>query len=814
MSIDQERYLIKQHDELNAMMARNAAIIKTSCEMSYEDTATIKRLRKEIDNAWSFVEKAREKEANSKKMVQNLKREIMRLNEIVEQGAALSLGPENNVHELIKTKDELTKLNEEKREQIVVLEAVLTNVRGERAQVDNKVISLMETLKNQKNLCEKYELENKQKEEKIKLQGEQHKNIKSELEKKEAERAKVHGDLIAKQKEKADLIKAEQTLDAELSDANYKNREIAGYKEDLSRAQVKTMEECNDKRMLLSAAEKEIGNLTEKHESLKATVVQKEEAAKDLDKENEELKNITNALEEEKKLAILTVKKLESELEQLQKNLDKDKQVYQTLMVENNAIRKKAKDAETKNMKTEERIKEKVNEITNWKNELEKKKKDHVELQKDKDKINTEKIKLINKLAKVEAKMNQLKEDCKLKDNLYTEIEAKMLEYKNKVREKEQLYAIVLSDRNLYSKNLLEAQEEAEELKKKFDITTQQINQLKEELETKDRAVVEKKHKLAIEKQKKQINEQKLTTQKSEIDALKKEEKEKEARIIQLANMLKAGEEMIKNLQKSYDDAIREKEVFGTELIRRNDELIVLCEKIKILQSTLEKGEVQYQNKENIIRNNMENIATQKSELEQYEKKGSMIEKLNREIHRLEDALMKEKVQVQALSEELEYPINVHRWRKLEGTDPDTYEMLQKIHALQKRLIKKTEEIRMKQEEIKQKEKKIEQSKVMLARQPGPETTDTIETYQRNLNEKGRQMKAMQAELSMYNGQVGEYKYEIERLRLELQEIKMKYYRQKKREQMQRDALKTGPKIRYQTPAVPRFTGGGFSLAI
>lgn len=42
------------------------------------------------------------------------------------------------------------------------------------------------------------------------------------------------------------------------------------------------------------------------------------------------------------------------------------------------------------------------------------------------------------------------------------------------------------SDRNLYSKNLLEAEEEIAELKQKFKRMTQQINQLKEEIQIKD----------------------------------------------------------------------------------------------------------------------------------------------------------------------------------------------------------------------------------------------------------------------------------------------------------------------------------------
>lgn len=35
----------------------------------------------------------------------------------------------------------------------------------------------------------------------------------------------------------------------------------------------------------------------------------------------------------------------------------------------------------------------------------------------------------------------------------------------------------------------------------------------------------------------------------------------------------------------------------------------------------------------------------------------------------------------------------LRRWRKLEGSDPSTYEMIQKIQTLQKRLIGKTEEV-------------------------------------------------------------------------------------------------------------------------
>jgi hypothetical protein len=47
----------------------------------------------------------------------------------------------------------------------------------------------------------------------------------------------------------------------------------------------------------------------------------------------------------------------------------------------------------------------------------------------------------------------------------------------------------VRSDRNLYSKNLIEAQDEVAELKRKFKIASHQISQLKDEIDTKELAL-------------------------------------------------------------------------------------------------------------------------------------------------------------------------------------------------------------------------------------------------------------------------------------------------------------------------------------
>lgn len=44
--------------------------------------------------------------------------------------------------------------------------------------------------------------------------------------------------------------------------------------------------------------------------------------------------------------------------------------------------------------------------------------------------------------------------------------------------------------------------------------------------------------------------------------------------------------------KKSHASLLAERDILGTQLIRRNDELALLYEKIKILQITLSKGEM------------------------------------------------------------------------------------------------------------------------------------------------------------------------------------------------------------------------------
>ena len=70
------------------------------------------------------------------------------------------------------------------------------------------------------------------------------------------------------------------------------------------------------------------------------------------------------------------------------------------------------------------------------------------------------------------------------------ELQKKIQEGEAKLKQQQNLYEAVRSDRNLYSKNLIEAKDEILEIKRKFKIMNHQIEQLKEEIKAKEGQIV------------------------------------------------------------------------------------------------------------------------------------------------------------------------------------------------------------------------------------------------------------------------------------------------------------------------------------
>merc|ERR1719195_891583 len=230
-----------------------------------------------------------------------------------------------------------------------------------------------------------------------------------------------------------------------------------------------------------------------------------------------------------------------------------------------------------------------------------------------------------------------------------------------------------------------------------------------------------------------------------------------------LESTIQEAEQERQAQQKELEGVIGERDILGAQLIRRNEELALLYEKIKIQQSTLHKGEIQYQERIAEVNKLRADIRKAKVDVAAAKTQVTNVDSLKREIHYLNKTLLREETKAKALQEELENPMNVHRWRELEGSDPATYEMIQKVKSLQKLLIAKTEEVVEKDAQIQEKEKLYVQLKSIIQRQPGPEVAEQLAWYSQNLKEKSSSMKQMMQELEDYHTQVQDLRDEIER---------------------------------------------------
>lgn len=188
----------------------------------------------------------------------------------------------------------------------------------------------------------------------------------------------------------------------------------------------------------------------------------------------------------------------------------------------------------------------------------------------------------------------------------------------------------------------MEAEDEINELKQQFKRMTQQISQLKDEISQKEQ---QKQHEDVQEANFKKENE-KLGTQiksiESQIDSSDKMIKTQDNDIARLKYVISEAEAEKLKQKKDYEMVINERDILGTQLIKRDEELSLLYEKIKIQKSTLKKGENYYQETIDTIIKMVDQIRKIKRELNDAEMDTECIPDLKREIFLLEKEILEQ----------------------------------------------------------------------------------------------------------------------------------------------------------------------------
>ncbi len=747
-----------------------------------EDRQRLAALKVNFVQACNDVDQFRDSEAKTREHIEALKGEIAEITRQLEQEEG-SIIPESKKLEELRAEHE--EVEREKKHSEDMLAALQEKMAGIERQVEEKrkqINQFEEMIKNKseeiKRCSEEY------------TQGEnKHKDMIAALQRKRGEvdtlKSEIHDnttkldDILAKRtSEKA----AVDRVDAELGDSSTKEK---SYEADLVQSRSRRAKEEEKKE----ARRKELEAL---NEELAKCIEENEELQRENEKAFEEIKMLENVKEQKlRKREELdgTRKEMRQEIEELNDHLDKlrreielqdaknkseekTRNMYNRKLVQEEEQEKAIKDLK---ITFENQIARVKNEITLYREENQRLQKQHAQLENEKKKYSSDAI-------TANMKYIQTVEEVKEKEKIKEDFEKRNKELEEKLKNQKKLYECVRSDRNLYSKNLLESQEEIKDLDRKFKTHTNDINQLKEEKTSKDTQLALVNKELQTMKNKNQIQKGEKEQTQKEIIELNQLYKNHAQNIAQLTRTIAEAEAERARQRKDYEMVINERDILGNQLIKRTDELHLLYEKIKIQQSGLAKGKVKYQQVAATTKALKDEISERKKEVILSKEEIKCIEDLKKESLNLYKEVQEERLKATMLNEELKKKMNYHKWRELEGKDPATYNMIMKIHSLQRRLIAKTEELAEKDVLIKEKESLYVELKNILAKQSGPEVAEKLEVYQQNLKERMQQLKRYMQELQAYQSQVNAYKYEIERIDGEINGLKQQYFDRKRKE--------------------------------
>ncbi|XP_061594991.1 cilia- and flagella-associated protein 58-like [Cololabis saira] len=781
---ENEKRLMSKCRELNAENVSSSTKVAAALKLSEEDETTITSLKSELDKAWKMIDDAHDKERKYSEIIRNLKEDVSNLTQKSDLDTAFSSDQGQRdllkkIEELTEERDQLMKTSEDLREKLNKSSAALQQIETERDTDVHKVSQLQQKLLVQQNeilretrLKEQLQadVEAKVKEvEALNLQGQQSREEQQRLEMQLKELRVLHErstmELEQIQLEKNELQQQCEQLSSDKEHLLLQNQQMAN--------QLKINEE-EVGHMLQDVTEQ-----TKMREAIQKKLQLIEDQKADVEVQRETLKAQIVALNEE--------------LESSQKQVEADKKAQEELIRERDVLNedmiKAVQSAENRVELLEQDKKTLEHEISSYRQEGQKQRKIIQQLEKERDRHINETSGL---MQKVQQKMN----DAEAKEIELIDRKKEVTEAEYKLKQQENLLESVISERNLYSKNLLQAKEEIAEMKIRMKTMNNEVTLLKDE-------IVRNKPALARGQQ----ETKSLKALKGELQSMKLQLDSQRAEQQKLQKVISDTEAEQDQHKKQLEQVMRERNNLSRQLLHRNDERALLYEKIRIHQSILNKGDFHYKQKLEDIHLLKLEVKRLQCEKKTLDKSLPNVEELRQELFQLEKELLRER------SRNPEDTMNIHRWRQLEGSDPSKYDLIQKIQVLQRRLISKTKEVEKQELSLQEKEKLYMDLKQILARRPGPEAAEQLQQCRWTLRDRSKKLKALTAEVRMLESQMDQYKSENERLHNDLADIKKKYLGNKKLVSEQRTRTKvekigTLPPL----PSRPQLTGGGFGI--
>jgi len=689
-----EKRLIRKNKALNHELVNGAAQIQKAVQMAKENEVTVTSLQHDLQKAWNMAEESHQKEAKLLEKTLEYQQQISSLTTTVQEGTKETNNQTKQMKDLLQERDKLQASQNAHGANLLALERQVNEGRTalRRMEAAKSEIQLILDTSNK-------ELATAQQNATKEAQGRA--NAENELKTLQNELSQ-NTDLRRKAMQEVQVLKEEQLslrndLEAMTNELNQSNAKIESLKVQLERTTTQLDKERSNSASLgndLKQIETSVGLLTA--EQTRLVSEKKILEIKFNEKKQALLKS--KSLVDESKASLTSAR---DEIKTLTKEIERAKQIEDKAQQEVKALQREKNLFMDQIQTSKDKVKEAGGEIQE---------REQIAMS-----LEKEIIQLKLELRTLESSMRQLERDVKTRDIQITtlrldyDVALKQLEtkdvqigdlkkviedYEQKIKRQQDQYDAKTRDLNNSSAQLHDKDAYVRELKEEIDTLKRQRKRLEEELNKKDFIMVsqERDHQQSFALSEKNEHQAKRLQ-----GALKESNyslQQKQMEVEKLEASLQKLEENLQNQTIKFAKTTQERDVLGTQLLRRNDELALLGEKIRLQRLALKTGEEQYGERLEEIRILKLKIKDLQQELI-VAKTGSVSHtKIAHQLIQKHQELLCEQIKVRALSDELENPMNLHRWRKLEGSDPAMYEMIQKVQRLQRRLIRKNEQVR------------------------------------------------------------------------------------------------------------------------
>ncbi|XP_055619177.1 cilia- and flagella-associated protein 58 [Toxorhynchites rutilus septentrionalis] len=782
--LDEQEKIQKMQGEVSAAAGRVALAIS----ISQRDQDTIQTLRSEIEEAWKRADAAQKRDQNAQEAMDQMREKLEKMtaesdrhgDKEDEVGAAMGKHKETLLRERDRLSVEVDELNRRLNIQRIYTEELENKCTDTEEKVKEMYKTLDETSNEafrNKRMLENLQVQHAEVSDELALKTEEAKQFKTQAE--ANHKTTVHQGL-----QMAAIRTSLERLTTSNNLLQVKLAKAQGDFENMVQLKEKVTNELNTKVNILKLKEDENNKfrlenakLAKSKELLQKRILAVETAKSALDLEVSKLKNIIVTFEKER--------------DATKKAFDMSKKQMDAIMRERDLARKDLAKA-NKNisdlmeqiMLLEKQQKTLDNEIKGHMAAAQKQSMIMMKIEKDRDR-NAEEVQNLSD------KIDTMNEDLLYRQNQIVELREKLKETESKLFQCQASLEVTRSERNIFERDLGTCMKENEGIKERMKNAVHSVDQLKDENNTRVAELFKANKtidKIEKEKQSLKMEVQNISTT---LQHTKSELSEKIMENSRLNKTLTEDAASMIRLKKQLDGTINEKDLIKAQLTQRVDEINTLTEKLSMVSMALDRGESQYRDRLDDIRLLKIEISNLRSQRNLLTRGLANTADMRQEVLQLHRVLNQERVKAKALEDEMLTPMNVHRWRKLTGKDPEKMDLIVKVQTLQRRVLYQSVAVSEQEKTIDESKKMYGELKQVAEKLPHQKMKEQLCVTQRSLTARTKKLKALAAEIRIKESDCKSQECMVEELKKSLLETKKELVKEKREKNKLADTVRS-----------------------